>query len=147
MQITRFTDLGLRVLMYLAIDKRSEPVTISEIAEQFDVSRNHLVKVVHRLGQLQWVATTRGKGGGLALAKAPDQYRLGDVVRDLENCNSLIDCDHPRCVLLPGCTLKSALDDALHGFYRQLNESTLADVIKRKTASILIDLHRGSGHH
>lgn len=64
MHITHFTDLGLRVLMYLAIGQRNEPVTISEIAEQFHVSRNHLVKVVHRLGQLQWVATTVVKAVG-----------------------------------------------------------------------------------
>ena len=83
MQITRFTDLGLRVLMYLAA-RPEAMATIPEIAQQFDISRNHLVKVVHRLGQLQLIATTRGKGGGMALARAPGEYRLGDVLRQLE---------------------------------------------------------------
>ena len=71
MQLTKYTDFGLRVLMYLTqSDGRSTPVTVPEIAERFEVSRNHLVKVVHFLSQQGWIATTRGKGGGLRLARA-----------------------------------------------------------------------------
>ncbi|MCJ9710841.1 Rrf2 family transcriptional regulator, partial [Bordetella hinzii] len=70
MQLTRFTDFGLRVLMYLTqCRERDKPVTIPEIAERFAISRNHLVKVVHFMSQQGWVAATRGKGGGLALAR------------------------------------------------------------------------------
>lgn len=147
MHITHFTDLGLRVLMYLAIGQRNEPVTISEIAEQFHVSRNHLVKVVHRLGQLQWVATTRGKGGGLALAAPPHHYRLGTIIRTLEECDSLVDCQQPPCVLLDGCTLKQVLDEALHLFYQQLDRYTLADVMKNQTATTISELQRGTVIH
>jgi Rrf2 family nitric oxide-sensitive transcriptional repressor len=64
MQLTHFTDLGLRVLMYLTHQQRDTPATISEIARQFEVSRHHLVKVVHFMGQRQRLATARGKGGG-----------------------------------------------------------------------------------
>lgn len=78
-----FTDLGLRVLMYLSHQVRDTPVTISD-AERFDVSRHHLVKVVHFMGQQGWLITTRGKGGGLALAFGLQHYRLGQVVRVLE---------------------------------------------------------------
>ncbi|MBI1772584.1 MAG: Rrf2 family transcriptional regulator, partial [Burkholderiales bacterium] len=84
MQLTHFTDLGLRVLMYLSHKDRQEPVTISEIATKFAISRNHLVKVVHFLAQKNWITTTRGKGGGMALAQDVKAYRLGSIIRELE---------------------------------------------------------------
>ncbi len=146
MQITRFTDLGLRVLMYLSVGERSEPVAITEIATRFDVSRHHLVKVVHRLGQLNWIVTTRGKGGGLALARAPTEYRLGDIIRTLEDGGALIDCSTPPCVLRRGCNVKSALDGALAAFYAKLNESSLSDLVRRQTAASIVELHRLGGH-
>lgn len=142
MQINRFTDLGLRVLMYLTVEARSKPVTVTEIAESFGVSRNHLVKVVHRLGKLQWLTTTRGKGGGLALARPAATYRLGDVVRELEGRSTLIDCSSPPCALWQGCHVKSALDEALDAFYDKLNHYTLADVVAPPTGGAIVQLHR-----
>ena len=144
MQITRFTDLGLRVLMYLAA-RPEAMATIPEIAQQFDVSRNHLVKVVHRLGQLQLIATTRGKGGGMALARAPGEYRLGDVLRQLEDNPTLIDCASPPCVIRPGCQLKAALDDALQAFFSRLDQYTLEDVLRPPTGASLITLRERAG--
>lgn len=144
MQITRFTYLGLRVLMYLAA-RPEAMATIPEIAQQFDISRNHLVKVVHRLGQLQLIATTRGKGGGMALARAPGEYRLGDVLRQLEDNPTLIDCASPPCVIRPGCQLKAALDDALQAFFSRLDQYTLEDVLRPPTGASLITLRERAG--
>lgn len=141
MQITRFTDLGLRVLMYLSVGEPGAQATIPEIAAQFQVSRNHLIKVVHRLGQLQLVTTLRGRGGGIALARAPAAYRLGEVLRQLEDNTSLIECGDPPCVIRAGCRLKGALDDALQAFYRQLDQYTLADAVAQPTREQLIKLH------
>ncbi|ATE62219.1 RrF2 family transcriptional regulator [Thauera sinica] len=143
MQITRFTDLSLRVLMYLTVPPDSGPVTIDEIATRFDVSRHHLAKVVHRLGQSGWIVATRGKGGGLALAQPPSQYRLGEVVRELEGGESLIDCTSQPCVLLQGCNVRAALNDAQQAFYERLDTYTLADVVRQQTATSIIALHRG----
>lgn len=143
MHITRFTDLGLRVLMYLSMGERDTArATITELAERLAVSRNHLVKVVHRLAQLGLVATTRGKGGGMALARPADQYRLGDVVRALEDNPSLIDCGAPPCVLARNCQLKSALDDALQAFFERLNQYTLADAVRAPTGLSIVSLQR-----
>ena len=146
MQLTQFTDLGLRVLMYLSYQQREQPVTIAEIAERFAISRNHLMKVVHAMAQQGWLATTRGKGGGLALARAPTEYRLGDIIRTLEDGGALIDCSTPPCVLRRGCNVKSALDGALAAFYAKLNESSLSDLVRRQTAASIVELHRLGGH-
>lgn len=143
MQLTHFTDLGLRVLMYLSHpEPHRPPVTISEIAERFDVSRNHLVKVVHFMGQQGWLLTTRGKGGGLALALAPDAYRLGTLTRILEGATELIDCADPPCSLRGRCQLKGLLDKALVAFFDVLDEYTLADATASPTHEVIVMLHQ-----
>jgi len=142
MQLTHFSDLGLRVLMYLTQPERSTPVTITEIATQFNVSRHHLVKVVHFMAQQGWVITTRGKGGGLALAKLPQQYSLGDLIRGLEGTQELIDCADPPCALRSACRLKNVFDKALDAFYQTLDQYTLADSVASPTGEAIIRLVR-----
>jgi Rrf2 family nitric oxide-sensitive transcriptional repressor len=146
MQLTHFTDLGLRVLMYTSQPQRvtqsGKAVTISEIAQSLNVSRNHLVKVVHFMAGQGWLATTRGKGGGLALAKSPEQYNLGQLVRVLEGTTQLVNCADPPCALRFGCGLKTILNEALQAFYQLLDQYTLADIIQGKTQEILLELQR-----
>ncbi|WP_199155115.1 Rrf2 family transcriptional regulator [Chromobacterium sp. ASV23] len=143
MQLTRFTDLGLRVLMYLTGLESGQLATIPEIAERFEVSRNHLVKVVHFMAQQGWLATSRGKGGGLALARPSEHFRLGEVVRGLEGSPQLIDCAEPPCALRQGCLLKGALDEALAAFFLTLDGYTLRDIVASPTGEAIIRLHRG----
>ncbi|GAB3329480.1 Rrf2 family transcriptional regulator [Bordetella tumulicola] len=143
MQLTKYTDFGLRVLMYLTqSDGRSTPVTVPEIAERFEVSRNHLVKVVHFLSQQGWIATTRGKGGGLRLARAPAAYRLGDLVYALENQHTLVNCGEPVCALQGLCLLSGVLANSLQSFYDELNRHTLADLVLAPTGQAIIRLQR-----
>ncbi|GGX82914.1 RrF2 family transcriptional regulator [Vogesella alkaliphila] len=144
MQLTHFTDLGLRVLMYLTDEPRVAPVTIGEIAERFAVSRNHLVKVVHFMSQQGWLVTTRGKGGGLALARAANLYPLGQVIRQLEGVTELIDCAEPPCQLRGSCQLKGMLDEALQAFFSALDRYTLADAVRTPTSQAIAILHRMS---
>ena len=140
MQLNRFTDLGIRVLMYLG-SIEGPSVTIARLAEDLQVSKNHLVKVVHFMAQQQWLLTSRGKSGGIALAKRPEDYAIGDVVRVLEqnsvNGERLINCQQPPCVLLPACGLPFILQQALKQFYQFLNQYNLADVVTQPVASIL----------
>ncbi|AXE28861.1 BadM/Rrf2 family transcriptional regulator [Chromobacterium phragmitis] len=144
MQLTRFTDLGLRVLMYLTGQPSGQLATIPEIAERFEISRNHLVKVVHFMGQQGWLVTTRGKGGGMSLSRPPEHYRLGEVVRSLEGKTQLIDCAEPPCALNRGCLLKGALDEALEAFFLSLDGYTLRDIVAGPTGEAIIRLHRSS---
>ncbi|HEX5312943.1 Rrf2 family transcriptional regulator [Aquabacterium sp.] len=142
MQLTQFTDLGLRVLMYLSHQGRDTPVTIAEVAERFTASRHHLVKVVHFMGQQGWLVTTRGKGGGLALAHPLNHYRLGATIRVLERLNELIDCGDPPCTLQGRCHLKSILDEAMEALFERLDRYTLADAVGAPTGQAIEMLHR-----
>ncbi len=132
MQITSYTDYALRVLIYIAISNKNQ-VTITEIAEFFDISRNHLVKVVHQLGSKGFLKTTRGKGGGLTLQRPPELIGIGDVVRNMENHFNWVECFDPQqqnCRLVEGCGLKHLLADAGNAYLQVLDKATLADVLK-----------------
>ncbi len=131
MQLTTFTDYGLRSLMYLAIHGE-RLCNISEIAEHYGISRHHLVKVVHRLGQLGYVDSVQGKGGGIRLARDPAALRLGDLVRDLEPNMRIVECfdrETNTCRITGACQLKHYLFDASAAFLDSLNRHTLADTV------------------
>lgn len=144
MHLTRFADLGLRVLMYLSQhqDSRVQPVTSAEIAAQFAIPHNHLVKVVNRLGKLGLVIATRGRNGGLRLGRDGAEIRLGATLRALESDMPLIDCQQPPCSLQGHCGLKGVLDQALDAFYDSLDRYTLADVTGGATGQTLNELQR-----
>ena len=142
MLLTKFTDLGLRILLYLTHQERDLPVTIGEIARQFEVPHNHLIKVVNRLGKLGWIRATRGRMGGLKLSVSPDTLKLGDVIAQLEGHSELINCAAQPCALHGNCLLKSALDEGLRAFYQQMNTFSLSDVTKNPTGETIIRMHR-----
>ncbi|WP_428420724.1 RrF2 family transcriptional regulator [Methylibium sp.] len=136
MKLTRFTDYSLRVLIYLA----SEPdrrATIAEIATAFQVKENHLTKVVHFLGQSGLVATVRGKGGGLGLARAPAQVVVGEVVRQTEGAAMPAECFDKAtntCSIARVCRLHGVLKEATDAFYAVLDKYTLEDLVHNREA-------------
>ena len=133
MQLTLYTDYSLRVLLYLALNPERR-VTITEISEYFGISRNHLVKVVHNLGKLQWIHTIRGKSGGLVLAVSPQELNIADVVRAVEPHMNLLECfDHVTntCPITMQCALKGVLFQARQGFMDVLERYTLADMMPK----------------
>jgi len=134
MKLTTFTDYSLRVLIYLAADP-GRRVTISEIAKSFEISEAHLMKVVHTLGRLGWVATIRGKGGGLALAVPAGEIAIGAVVRATEGVAVPAECfGQGACAIASVCRLRGVLGDAVDAFYAVLDRSTLADVVANGAA-------------
>ena len=111
MRLTRFSDIGLRVLIYLErAGERPHPVTVAEIGKQFDIPLNHLVKVVGQLAKLGWVQATRGRNGGLRLAADPVTLTIGQVLRKLEGEeDELVDCEGTDCALKMDCQLRGML--------------------------------------
>ena len=130
MNITQHTDYALRLLRYLGACPERR-VTIKEVAERFDISRSHLMKLVTELVTKGFVDGARGKGGGLRLARAATRIGLGDVVRQMEPSFALVECfgSGSHCLLDPACRLKGALASALQAFLSELDRLTLADLI------------------
>ena len=128
MQLNKFTDYALRILMYIS-RPRDLPYTIAEIAEDLEVSQNHLVKIVHFMGKQGWLITARGKGGGIRLNQDILDFKLGQIVRILQGNIEIVECNTPPCVLRPQCGLKGILDHAVAQFYQSLDQYTVADVL------------------
>jgi Rrf2 family nitric oxide-sensitive transcriptional repressor len=130
-RLTLHTDFALRLLMLLGLEP-DEMHTVEEVAQRYGISRNHLNKVAQTLTQAGFIASVRGRGGGLRLARKPERVNLGAVVRATEDSFTLVECfdpDRNTCILTPACGLRSPLEEALLAFLSVLDRYTLADLI------------------
>lgn len=103
---------------------------VREVADHYGVSYNHMVKVVHKLAQLGYVESIKGKGGGIRLAKGTEKLGLGDIVRSLEPNMDIVECfnkERNTCLITGTCRLKHCLFDAKQAFIAVLNKRTLKD--------------------
>jgi len=135
MQLTLYTDYSLRVLVYLGM-RPEHQATISEISEAYGISRNHLVKVVHHLGQTGYVHTTRGKSGGIRLGQPVNEIVIGNVVRTTEPNMNLLECfdqEMNTCPIAAACALKRAVHQARKAFMDVLDRYTLADILGNRS--------------
>ena len=148
MRLTLHTDYALRVLIHVAIaDGRL--TTINDIAESFDISKQHLMKVVNDLSQKGYLDTVRGRGGGIRLRRPPRDINIGQVVRATEDKLDIIGCLGQRgyCRIERVCVLRGVLDDAIQAFLDVLDGYTLADLIKPEKALSLLLLGRALAHN
>jgi Rrf2 family nitric oxide-sensitive transcriptional repressor len=134
-QLTKYTDISLRVLMHLASFPEGLG-TVKDIAQRYRISRHHLVKVVHQLGSLGFLHSIQGRGGGVSLAMAPKDIIVGEVVRKMEATLTIIDCAEANCPLLPSCLLNEALEEAMSRFLDTLDNYTIADLTKNRAEII-----------
>ncbi len=130
MNITRFTDYALRVLIFLGVNQQ-DSVTIKEVAARYGISKNHLMKVVQELSSLGIVEATRGKNGGIRLKLAPEQINIGKLVRKFEQTTPLVEClgTSNQCIITPACQLKHLFAGALEQFFIYLEQYSLQDLI------------------
>lgn len=129
MQLTSFTDYGLRALIYMAALPDDQMTNISQVTEVYGVSRNHMVKIINQLSRAGLVTAVRGKNGGIKLGKPAETILIGDVVRELEPL-TLVNCAQYFCHITPACRLKQVLHTAVEHFLDELNQYTLADMVK-----------------
>ena len=131
MRLTTYTDYSLRLLIYLAVQEERLS-TVSEVADSYGISRHHLVKVAHKLGVKGYVATTRGKKGGLRLARPAEQINVGAVVRDMEDL-AVVPCQHvlETCRIAPSCGLRHAMERGRAAFLAELDRVRLADIVRQ----------------
>lgn len=160
MRLTNYSDYALRSLMYLAVRPEPESLAnISDIATSYNISKSHLTKIIHQLGQLGYIESVRGKNGGIRLAKAAKDINLGVLIKQIEPDFELVECfatqasrDNPKsssssvpvafieeeekapvgCVISPACQLKAVFFEALNAFINVLERYTLADIIGNK---------------
>lgn len=134
MRLTHFSDYALRLMMYAAVrqeQRKDQLVTIEETAALYGLSRAHLMKVANQLTRAGFLKATRGRNGGLSLAKKPEKIRLGDVVRATEPDFALVECFEGgnQCLITPRCRLRGILHEAMGAFMGVLDGRTLADLM------------------
>jgi Rrf2 family transcriptional regulator, nitric oxide-sensitive transcriptional repressor len=140
MKLSLFTDYAFRLLIQVA---SMEPalVTLPSVAKSYGISHHHLTKIANELVRAGLIATTRGRNGGIQLAKPASEIVVGDVVRLCESSVPLVECFDRRnntCIITPHCTLKTMLGAAEHAFYAVLDQHTLADLTKHRTGLLKI---------
>lgn len=151
MRLTQWTDYALRVLMFCAThEARVQPPTIAEIAELHGISRSHLMKVTMALSAKGWLSTTRGRGGGLRLLKPPREIVVGEVVRQMEEDFTLVDCFNAQgksCRIEGLCRLKGSLAQAMQAFMQVLDGVTLAELVAPvgAPATVALPIRRQTG--
>ena len=130
MRLTRYTDYAMRVLLYVGAQEEERLSPISEISRAYDISQNHLMKVVNDLVNAGYLESVRGRFGGVRLARPAAEINVGAVVRHTEEGFDLVDCG--SCVIAPACGLTGALAEALAAFMAVLDGYTLADLLHKR---------------
>lgn len=131
MKLTQYSDLGLRMLMYLALRHESTP-TIQEVSARFGVSKNHMVKISHQLTKSGLIESVRGRNGGVRLARSPEKITVEEALYATEDNFDLVECFGPdnQCIITDVCKLSGVLDNARKAFFGVLRQVSLADLVK-----------------
>ena len=132
MQLTKFTDYSIRVLTYVAVTNPEQLSQISQVCEAYNISKNHVMKVVQELGQLGYLETIRGKNGGFRLACPPSEICVGTLVRQTEKNLNAFDCYSPPCAIVKSCMIKGVFKEATDAYLEVLDSYTLEDLLKPK---------------
>ena len=129
MRLTQFTDYALRTLMYLEVYS-DRKCTVKEISNIYNISYNHMVKVVHSLSRCGYIQSFKGKGGGIILLDAVRRMTLREIIETLEPDLDLVECfsQNGQCCITPVCRLKNILAEAHNAFMQELDKYKLADI-------------------
>lgn len=129
MKLSLYSDYAMRVMIHLAA--KDEKVSIREVADIYNVSLNHLMKVVQDLAGAGFIEAIRGRNGGIRLAKPADQINLGSILRHTEKLTDLFVCE--GCIIAPACGLPVVLREATAAFVAVFDRYSLSDVAKKKS--------------
>ncbi len=146
MHLSLQSDFALRILMALATSEQT--LSVEEIARRYNVSRHHLAKVARRLQSLGLITATRGRSGGLTLARSANEINVGQVVRAIENVGEFVECMQAAtngCPVAGACGLQGALTRALQDFLQRLDQYQLIDLIPNRQRFVKALAKRTSG--
>lgn len=138
MKLTKHTDYAFRVLIYLAAIDKDKLATIKEVTTAFDISRDHVMKIVQKLAKAGYIDAVRGKFGGMRLGRDKHDINVRDVVALMEVTLSPVDCETKLCLIKPGCELRTILFEAQEKFLGHLEQFSLADIAKPDSETLHI---------
>ena len=130
MRLTKHTDYAFRVLLYLAARPEGQRSTANQIATDFNISADHITKVVQKLARAGLINSTRGRNGGLTIRCDPNKLTLDKVVTLMETTLTPANCLEPPCVIRGDCQLAQVLSQASDAFVNHLANFTLEDLVQ-----------------
>lgn len=131
MQLSKFTDYAFRTLIYLAMNS-DEHLIIEDLSRELNISKDHLKKIIHKLGKTEYIISTKGRNGGIRIGLKPSDINLGEVIKLTEENLNLVQCmNTPElCPLMErGCKLKGVLENSLEKFIEEMEKYTLQDIL------------------
>jgi len=135
MQLTKHTDYAFRVLIYLSMQPPEKLATIQEISEYFDISRSHMMKIVQKLANADFIKSIRGKQGGIKIGKPTEDINLRAIIELMEATLKPVDCTSQPCRLNDGCSLKTILFTGQQQYMTYIGQYTMADLVKQNNGT------------
>ncbi len=138
MKLTSYTNYAMRSLQLAAL-KAPDLVRIDDVAKIHNLSRPHIMKIVHELGKAGYLETVRGRSGGFRLARPPEDIIVGEVVHITEGPLNVVECFNPEkntCPLMGICILSKKMQEATAAFMAVLNDLTIADIAANRSQLI-----------
>ncbi|SDR21319.1 Rrf2 family transcriptional regulator [Pseudovibrio sp. Tun.PSC04-5.I4] len=133
MKLTGMTDVAVRILMLMAVN-RNDKWTIDRLSEATNTGRPQVAKVVQILNRKGYIKSRRGRLGGLMLAHAPASINIGKLIRNIEDNFALVECfgcnSTKPCPLVDVCLFKGKLRTALDAFMKELDAINLTQIIE-----------------
>jgi Rrf2 family protein len=133
---------GLKALLDLA--SRGGAVQITEIARRNNIPKKFLEAILLELRNAGFLTSKKGKGGGYALARAPERIMIGDVIRTLDGPLAPIPCASrtnfrpcPDCTDPQGCRVRAAMLDVRDAVASLLDSLSLADLAARQGSDMV----------
>jgi len=136
MKLTKHTDYAFRVLLYVAVKKNDELSTIKEVTQAFEMSQDHVMKIVQKLSKAGFIKALRGKNGGIRLGRPASEIVISDVVTLMEATLTPVNCETPACCIKEGCKLADILFEAQNKYLSHLKQYTLADLVPENSQTV-----------
>lgn len=132
MKISTKGRYALRIMVDLAINGNGQFISLKNISERQQISNKYLEQIISMLNKAGFLETARGNMGGYRLAKAPSEYKIGDILRATEGDLAPVYCvtDNGECDRKQYCKtymFRDGLDNVINQY---VDSKTLEDLIK-----------------
>ena len=132
MMISTRGRYALRVMVDLAEHTTGAYTPLKEVAERQDISQKYLESIMSNLSKSGFVEGAQGKGGGYRLSRAPEDYKVGDILRLTEGSLAPVACleaEAKPCAMAPHCRtlpMWNRLNEVINEFF---DSYTIADLM------------------
>ncbi len=134
MKISTKGRYALRLMLDLALNNTGEYITIKSIAARQEISEKYLEQIISLLNRAGYVKSVRGSQGGYRLAKEPEEYTVGMILRLTEGSLAPVDCldeNSEECTRRSGCVTRDVWVELYLAITSVVDRITLQDLVDK----------------